>query len=76
MIREKLIEAGHRTITDKVYISLIAATAAQVGTLLIVMARYLFREPAASRLSAKSRRTAVIKEMAGGGERTPGKKTE
>lgn len=55
MIREKLIESAHRTITDKVYISLIAATAAQVGTLLVVMARYLFRAPTASRLRAKSR---------------------
>jgi hypothetical protein len=34
MIQEKLIESAHRTITEKVYISLVAATAAQVGTLL------------------------------------------
>jgi hypothetical protein len=49
MIREKLMDPVHRTITEKVYMSLIAATAVQVGTLLVVITRYLFRAPAASR---------------------------
>lgn len=55
MIREKLIDPAYRTVTEKVYMALIAATAAQVGTLLVVITRYLFRAPTASRLRAKSR---------------------
>jgi hypothetical protein len=49
LIREKFIDPAHRTITEKVYMSLIAATAIQVGTLLVVITRYLFRAPAAGR---------------------------
>lgn len=56
MIREKLIEPAHRTVTEKVYMSLIAATAVQVGTLLVVITRYLFRAPAASRLRSRQDR--------------------